>query len=252
MNERIEELIVAYLHRGSTPEQERELFEACRVNPEVSNLLREHLILSLKLRQLRDRTVVPVELQNDVIASINALPSLADNETVRSQDYGYAPQFRFGWKHLAWSTLAGAAVVAVIMLFAGSLMPGPERQLVTQTQTIHDTLHVAQIDTLVRTRVVRTPVYIAQPDNGNQDGHELTQSPVQKPGFNPVTASPRSIETATRDEEQQGDTGLKPDDQPALAQGNPKDSQPSYLQQYSEMVVTLEKVRLTSDDRIRN
>ena len=28
MNERIEELIIAYLHRGSTPEQERELFEA--------------------------------------------------------------------------------------------------------------------------------------------------------------------------------------------------------------------------------
>ena len=51
MNDRIEELIVSYLHRGSTPEQERELFEACKNNSEVAALLRRHVTMSLKLRR---------------------------------------------------------------------------------------------------------------------------------------------------------------------------------------------------------
>src|SRR5512143_2705107 len=108
MNERIEELILAYLHRGSTPDQERELFEACKADPEAAKLLRRHVILSLKLRQLREDTEVPAESRNQLLVRINEEQARLAAEHPAKVVTGNIPVRRFGWAHLFGGALATA------------------------------------------------------------------------------------------------------------------------------------------------
>jgi hypothetical protein len=254
MNDHIEELIVAYLHRGSTPEQERELFEACRANPDTASLLRQHLIMSLKLRQLRDRIEVPEELHSSVIGAINEISSQPAKS--REDRRGLlAVRFRaprFGWSHLAGASLATAAAAIVFALIIPRSGPEFSPDRAAMLKAVHDTVQTARVDTVFQTREIRTPVYIVrnqtrdesspgletpslpqQPSDGAAITEDLARQPVEQP----------SVEIPVDDNQKAAS--------PAIAEAKAPE-QLSYMQQYNAMVLSLEKVRLTSNDRVRN
>lgn len=243
MNDRIEELILAYLHRGSTPEQERELFEACKTDAATAAMLRQHLILSLKLRQLRDEAQVPLDVQNTLLRRIN--------ETVVEEDEPArvpvaAPARRgFGWAHLFGASMATAA--AAIALFI-ALLPGTPDTPVQDTAavTLRDTILMTRTDTVIQVRTLRAPSNIARahtpapvlqtqgaPDQNGNPG--LTQLEAPQPVPAPVSAE---------------DVTSLPAVPPALA-SNHTNEQPTFLEQYNSMLVSIERVRLTAEDRVR-
>ena len=266
MNERIQELISAYLHRGSTPEQERELFEACSRNPETAELLRQHLVLSLKLHQLRDETEVPTELHNSLLRRINALEA----EGVREEERripaaAAAPEVRrrFGWAHLLGTGLAGAAI-ALLFLLPGS----PDGELAMQPATaLRDTVTLVRTDTLLQIREVERPVYIVrdteprvQPEAPRPgDAGELAQQPA--PGREVL---PEVRRRTTEQPDQPADTDrvfavTEPDtaeqaplfaDNMRPESGTREAKAQNYLEQYNSMLVSVESVRLSSKDRL--
>jgi hypothetical protein len=240
MNERIEELIIAYLHRGSTPEQERELFEACKTNAATANMLRQHLIMSLKLRQLRNETEVPLDVQNALLRRIN--------ETVISETPARVPaaipaRRGFGWAHLFGASLATAAA-AVLVLFL--VLPGTPSPLGPQTAgvIVRDTVLLTRTDTLVQVKSTRIPVYIVRnekpaapapagtaPDAANTPGITERVTPAPVAPF----VDPSDLATLHT---------------PSLAEARASEA-PSFLEQYNAMLISVEKVRLTSSDRVR-
>lgn len=248
MNERIEELIVAYLHRGSTPEQERELFEACRDNPDVAQLLRRHLTLSLKIRSLRDETVVPPELHARLIGRINVI----EHERHSNVAVPFVPKVAggvqrlvFGWRHLAGMAIAGAALATMMFL----LMPGGAGDPASTARivTVTDTLRESRIDTLVTTRTVyrmsprqTAPVAASdvQPKLDAGVPHEtLDDAPGRSEDF--ADAAP-TRPARTGADTRRGTTGEASDA-----------SLPSYIEQYTSMVSSLDQIMLTSQDRVR-
>jgi len=243
MNERIEELTIAYLHKGSTPEQEQELFDACKENPEISEYLRQHLILSLKLRQLRDKTEVPLEARNAVISAINAIHI---DDAAPARKYAPVAAPRFGWRHVFGSALATAALSAA--LFFSLKTENPTQQSVAQAVSIHDTLCVLQVDTVTQVREIQKPVYIARnepapvtaPDRLNPDvSSQVDVSSIDLDKNIPVqpkTVSPKLLDTVTME---QGHLAAQ-------------DDASSYLEYYKSMLSTLKIVHITPSDRIRN
>ncbi|MBI5645907.1 MAG: hypothetical protein HY962_03170 [Ignavibacteriae bacterium] len=249
MNDRIEELIVSYLHRGSTPEQERELFEACKNNSDVAALLRRHVTMSLKLRGLRDATAVPLETRNALLERINSIP-VAQLPGHSAPVLPARPR-GFGWAHLFGTALAGvAATVILFLLFrpAGSGNQGSE----TFSAARIDTVVVTRTETITEYRDVIKPVYITK-----REATPVVSEPTPDPAANhapavdvaetivvPPTHNDETVPTVSE--------GVAQDETPAAPiETRIADAHP-YLQQYNVMLASLEKVRLTPSDRIRN
>jgi hypothetical protein len=265
MNERIQELISAYLHRDTTPEQERELFEACSRHPETSELLRQQLVLSLKIRSLREDVKVPTELQNDVLRRINTLEAAGlQAEGHRSFETAEEPRRRFGWAHLFGTGLATAACAVAVVLLSRS--PGEQGltsvQLVAQLQ---DTVYIVKQDTITQLREIDRPVYIVRtipsepvPDRPtpNADG-EIARQP-DRNATSPETVI--ALDTGTRRDENllpasdskmgtQGSNPLFAENQP-LESALREAKKDNYIEQYNSMLVSVETVQLSSKDRI--
>lgn len=265
MNERIQELISAYLHRGSTPEQERELFDACSRNPETAELLRQHLVLSLKLHQLRDETEVPPDLHNNVLRRINALEA----ERLREEERRIvsAPvvpaaagqtRGRFGWTHLLGTGLAGAAVVALFL----SVTDTAEPDLASQTPPAPDTVVMVRTDTLLRE--VERPVYIVRETAPHAlPGTPAADAPEQLATRTVPTDAPAAVrpdaprpleDTSERPGAARAETRTSPPDAVVLADNLPpatrEEKTQNYLEQYNSMLVSVESVRISSQDRL--
>ncbi len=263
MNERIQELISAYLHRGSTPEQERELFEACSRNPETAELLRQHLVLSLKLRGLRDEVQVPSDLRNDVLLRINALEAdgIRNEEAQSAAATGTSSRRRFGFAHLFGTGLATAACAVAIVLLSGD--PDPESagllQPVAQAQ---DTVYIVKKDTVTQLREVDRPVYIVR----NAPAAPVLQEPSatdQGELASEALAAPESRAEAERTTRPEPPAPVTPasvptraGDSPTLAEVQPREvatreaKTENFIEQYNSMLVSVETVRLSSKDRI--
>lgn len=272
MNEHIQELISAYLHRGSTPAQEKELFEACKNDPATAEHLRQHLILSLKLRGLRDDVSVDSAVHAALERRIDAIELPADPEEVRpaalpdSTSHG-----GFRLAHLFGSGLAAAAVAVVIMM----LLPAePELDLPTATAEAGkpaDTVYVIERDTVQQVREIERPVYIVRNVPVEVDatdpvvpadqekvtenlktGYESTP-PVSLTGdTDPLAAETEPTFTDTAPvSTSQPDTPLFVDTHPATVSSLEQKTK-NYLDQYNAMLVSVESVRLTAQDRISN
>ncbi len=266
MNERIQELISAYLHRGSTPEQERELFEACSRNPETAELLRQHLVLSLKLRGLRDDVQVPSDLQSTVLRRINSLEA----EGLRSETLPSATAVdqdgkrRFGLIHLFGTGLATAACAVAILLLSGSPDQEPAARLQTVAQ-VQDTVYIVEKDTVTQLREVERPVYIvrnvpAEPvlespatnDQGDLAAKAGNNAPVRETVSDPATQANREAPAPVSPAR----IPTRAEDLPALAEMQPGEAATreakteNYIEQYNSMLVSVETVRLSSKDRI--
>jgi hypothetical protein len=250
MNDRIEELIVAYLHRGSTPDQERELFEACKSNPEVAALLRQHISMSLKLRMLRDKTEVPLETHNALMRRINEMKIAPTPE--RKPIWSWLPirskVTQLGWRHLTGTALAtAAAMIALFFLTRPASLDG-NREL-KALAAAPDTVLLTRVDTVFQARTVSKPVYIVRYEKRQDDPSVAIEKP--SPSAN---AENLAQNNATGEDITGGDAANTQEEKPAitpsLADSHLPET-PSYLQQYASMVSSLEKVHLSSSDRVR-
>ena len=171
MNEHIQELISAYLHPGSTPEQEKELFEACRNDPEAAEHLRQHLIMSLKLRRLRDDVTVSSELHASLERRIDAIDLPEETEEVQPVA---VPVTNRGLRlaHLFGTGLATAAAAVILVL----LLPAdPEPGLPSETAVLlkpSDTVYVIERDTVRQIREIERPVYIVRNAPAESDAEQ--------------------------------------------------------------------------------
>ncbi|MCB2205413.1 hypothetical protein KQI65_11755 [bacterium] len=283
MNERIQELITAYLHRGSTAEQERELFDACKRDPEVAEQLRQHLILSLKLRKLRDDVTVPPTLHealNSRIASLAVDNSAAeDTDTSSTAVPAAAPApapRRFRLVHLFGTGVATAAAAAALVLL---LLPGPETTLPisgSPVARLTDTMYIIKKDTVTQLREVTREVYIARNDNPAPSSVQQPQTvstteqrpatPASSPAMagNGTGADHGEVDTppanklhpeerpsvTPEDRNNNGDSGEYFADARPVETLTPHEKTENYLDQYSAMLVTVASVQLTSADRI--
>lgn len=284
MNEHIQELISAYLHRGSTPEQERELFDACRRDPEIAEQLRQHLILSLKLRGLRDDVTVSPSLHAAVaqrIAEASAPAASPDAEHEIAAAPAPPPR-RFRLAHLFGTGVATAAAAAALVLL---LLPETDPGSARSTQPVAnlaDTVYIVEKDTVTQLREVTRTVYIAAAENAAggekvravENAHPRAGTPVQDGGTDLAQRSdgpsPRE-DSAPRPANIADETApdaARPAD-PVSPSGNPAgmedrsfaDARPveplstraqtkNYLEQYNAMLVAVASVQLTSADRI--
>ena len=227
MNDRIEELISAYLMNGLTPDEEKELFSACAQNPTVAEALRRQMLLSLKLRALRDRTEVPRELHNALLEKIN----LAEAEVSHAAPSRLRPSFlpRFTWKHLTGASLASALGAALLFtLFSGTPNLPTDPRIIVRS----DTVLVERTDTLVRIQRVNVPVNLAE-----------TRSQAADP-LPTLVAEPIPVST------DDGGPALAEALTPEQEKRQPVSS--SYLEQYTTMVISLEKTPITTQHRVRN
>jgi hypothetical protein len=240
MNEHIEELIVAYLHRGLTQEQESELFRACSNDPDVANQLRNHVVLSLKLRQLRDEVQVPREVRNSLLERINtiAIEHEPEKEEHRVR-FGFSTGV-FRWRHMLGTALSGAALAILgFAVFSGGEQTLQGSGQVTAANTAPTA--VTRIDTVYRD--VPHNVYITR---------SVTRQaqPGMEPGIAINTPSPRSDAPSPLT--------------PAIAENVPAippeinlstekpGQQEQFVVQYNAMLASLEKVKLSSNDRVRD
>lgn len=248
MNERIEELIVAYLHRGSTPEQERELFEACRDNADVAQLLRRHLTLSLKLRRLRDETEVPPALHASLVGRINEIEharTVAPVAPIIAKVSGGVQRLVFGWRHLVGTAVAGAALATMaFLLIPGRIVePGATAQVVTVT----DTLREMRIDTLVTTRTIyRSIMRASDPVARRSEVLPVQPAPVPVLQDDAPARTEEFAEVAPVRPARSGDASRR-----GTADEAPEQTGLSYIEQYTTMVSSLEQIHLTSQDRVR-
>lgn len=245
MNERIEELIVAYLHRGSTPEQERELFEACRDNADVAQLLRRHLTLSLKLRRLRDETEVPPALHASLVGRINEIEHARTVAPVIAKVSGGVQRLVFGWRHLVGTAVAGAALatMAFLLIPGRTVEPGATAQVVTVT----DTLREMRIDTLVTTRTIyRSIMRASDPVARRSEALPVQPAPVPVLQDDAPARTEEFAEVAPVRPARSGDASRR-----GTADEAPEQTGLSYIEQYTTMVSSLEQIHLTSQDRVR-
>ena len=257
MNDRILELISAYLHRGSTPEQERELFEACSRNPETAELLRQHLILSLKLHTLRDEVQVPAELHNNVLGRINALEAEGiEREAAQPRIVPEQSRRRFGWAHLLGTGIAGAACTLALLLWTG----GPADETVLQPMAgVQDTVFIAKTDTLTQLRSVDRPVYIVRSvPSPSPETPRAAEAPDMAMQSETGTATQSGIAgVEVRKDESRADTDRAPlESMPLLADLRESEAATrevktqNFLEQYNSMLVSMESVQLSAKDRL--
>lgn len=257
MNDRILELISAYLHRGSTPEQERELFEACSRNPETAELLRQHLILSLKLHTLRDDVQVPAELHNNLLGRINALEAEGiAREAAQPRIVPEQSRRRFGWAHLLGTGIAGAACALALLIWTG----GPESDTALQPMAeVQDTVFITRTDTLTQLREVDRPVYIVRNvPSPVRDMPRADESPDLTLQSRTEPAAQNGIAgTDIRKDENRADTDRAPvESAPLLADLRQADvvarevKTQNFLEQYNSMLVSVESVQLSAKDRL--
>jgi hypothetical protein len=286
MNERIQELISAYLHRGSTPEQERELFDACSRNPETAELLRQHLILSLKLHGLRDDVRVPTDLHNSVLRRINALEAEGmhrEAERIRKEEAGTRlhadssatqasvdrpsvshPGRRFGWAHLLGTGVAGAVCALAFLLLSGG--PGTDTAM-QPVAGLQDTVFVVKTDTLTQLREVERPVYIVRnvpvPDRAKSSMPAgVSDADLRSDG---VTETEDALADGASQEDTQpanlSGEGIVPTQKPSEPvfhfadlqrqdHGTREEKTQNYLEQYNSMLVSVESVQLSTKDRL--
>ncbi|MCZ7556597.1 MAG: hypothetical protein M5R41_09365 [Bacteroidia bacterium] len=236
MNERIHELIIGYLHGGNTPEQDKELFDACSMHPETAEHLRMQIMLSLKLRGLREQTQVPADLRNDLLLRVNELQAGREAAMPPAPVASLAPR-RFGWAHMFGSALAAGAAVWMLFFFV------TESDIPVSNAGIIDTLRVVERDTVVQTRDIVRPVYItrtaeqARPDDAAaEDMPALTDRPVAPDAVTPDI--PSVLEDVSYAEVQ------------PLRELQRQAKVSQYLQQYNAMLASVESVQLTSRDRV--
>ena len=286
MNERIQELITAYLHRGSTPEQERELFDACKNHPQVAEHLRQHLILSLKLRRLREDVTVDETLHSAVSERIASLaggtaaqPTDADAEVGKEIADGRetkapgAPP-RFGFRHVFGSAFvaAAAAVLFFFLLPEDTDSPAVQR---ADFPRMTDTVIVVERDTVLQVREVSYPVYIVEkeqvpdgsepPATADGSGSDIESDAVSESLVrNPQEAALPSTDGITENSRLHAHDGNPerriqddtPERSPLYAdaidpeQRHTSEKARSYIEQYNAMLVSVESVQLTSQDRI--
>ncbi len=246
MNDRIEELIVAYLHRGLTPEQERELFDSCRDNPEMASLLKQHVTMSLKLRAVRERAEVPAETRNELLRRINSLP--AQPGVAEKEDAPARLRIGFGWRHIVSGGVAAAAVTAVLFMF---FVPRNDNEDATRFASLapeRDTVQIVRADTVTLTRTVLRFVNT-------------------RTGMPPATAESKLSETSGGPENiadagggaAAEETAPEAPDHADVDEAVPAAvmaelrsvSGPSWIEQYSLMLMQLETVKLSPNDRIR-
>ena len=257
MNEHIQELITAYLHRGSTTEQERELFDACKRDPEIAEQLRQHLILSLKLRQLRDDVTVGEDLHAAMARRIDSLAPSVEESVV----YQPAPR-RFSLAQVFGTGMATAAAAAVLVLL---LLPDPEPLSLTASnmQPVADTVFVVEKDTVTQVREVTRNVYLAaQTPSAERVRPEASETPDAITDRHLAdrgdTVQPEDITQAedTVNDASATDRTPPPVDNRDLADArpipseNPGEATRNYLDQYNAMLVSVASVELTSADRI--
>jgi hypothetical protein len=266
MNEHIQKLISAYLHRGSTPAQEKELFEACKRDPQTAELLRQHLILSLKLRQLRD--------------DVNVAPSLhaAVTQRIAALDRTPAPTVlpvprRFRLAHLFGTGIATAAAAAALALLlwpdSGIEMPADSRMVAN----VADTVYIVKKDTVTQLRDVVRNVYIAEaaprssqegrtakPEDGSAADSDVLREPsnaISRIPVHDIPAVPASehltdASAPVRDSANEDAGEAMIADARPVETLSPREQARNYLEQYNSMLVTVASVRITNEDRITN
>lgn len=297
MNERIQELITAYLHRGSTPDQERELFEACKKDPETAEHLRQHLILSLKLRSLRDGVTVDDTLHSAVADRIAALagqdanlPQVEDAPRAgrdAGNVHGIPQPRRFGFRHVLGSAFAAAAAVVLFFFLLPEDNDSPSVRHASFQPSV-DTVIVVKRDTVLQVREVSRPVYIvrrervtndtersAVADHRNdfgsdaaeqmadaQSGRDTSSSSKQTSGDRMVNGEPNSGRTGDDPQLQKPAESEPPsadgteESVPLYAQVTEQEQRianvkaRNYIEQYNAMLVSVESVQLTKEDRI--
>jgi hypothetical protein len=285
MNDRIQELITAYLHRGATPAQERELFEACSRQPETAELLRSHLVLSLKLRNLRDETHAPLDARNNVLRRINTLETEGiQRETTRSGQRGNKRRdATFNWLQLTTTAAATAALVAALFLW----YPDNDNAARTTLPIAHlpDTVYIVEKDTVTQILEIERPVTIVRTITASSEIDDAAApaaiTPVRDPrsletdagaesGF-AEAMEPEAMEDAasplSTDAEQDLITAAESDTTdgqnkaestrhgqnlpPVTAEMLPLEERTqTYLEQYNTMLVSVESVRISAKDRI--
>jgi hypothetical protein len=275
MNEHIQELITAYLHRGSSPEQEQELFDACRRDPEIAEQLRQHLILSLKLRSLRDDVTVEPALHDAVKRRIAAADDAAHAGVVPDMESRHAaapapPPRRFRLVHLFGTGVATAAAAAALVLL---LLPDSaplSRREAMPVANLADTVYIVKKDTVTQLREVTRTVYVAEAEKRSAPADAaIVDADAQiaehrlPPEQHENAPSRQSTEAATPpSDNERAEASAPPADKAAdaedtfFAEARPieersmRDRTQNYLEQYNAMLVTVASVRLTDADRI--
>ncbi len=274
MNEHIQELISAYLHRGSTPEQERELFDACRRDPEIAEQLRQHLILSLKLRSLRDDVSVPPSLHDAVARRIDAEATAARSDTPETGSLHAAapapPPRRFRLAHLFGTGLAtAAAAAALVLLLLPDSAPLTQRDAMPVAD-LADTVYIVKNDTVTAIREVTRTVYVAAAENdpatgdtpGIDEGAQIAEHRPPAEQHGNAASPPESAEMPGAQDTDRQDIPQPPADEHVdaedtfyadarpIEQRNSREQTKNYLEQYNAMLVTVASVQLTGADRI--
>jgi len=241
MHDRIQELISDFLYHGTTPEQETELFDLCSKYPASAELLRRHLLLSLKLRKLREGTEIKPELRNETLRRINLLQAQREQSDTSSTTIVPSSPRRLGFAHL-FGAVAATAVIAVFitLAFRGYHAPTPSTAAVAP---IIDTFVVVLKDTVTQLQ----PVYIVRTERTR----EVPESPVS------ITddAGPEGIAAQARSTTEAIGQGQGRDDEVhtesmAIAQLPLQERTRHFLEQYNAMLTSVESVQLTSNDRI--
>ncbi|PLX30293.1 MAG: hypothetical protein C0600_08165 [Ignavibacteria bacterium] len=265
MNEQMQELITAYLHRGITPEQEKELFEACKNDPSVAEHLRQHLVLSLKLRRLRDDVTVSSALHASLERRLETIDLPEEQEDLQPV---IMPERSGGFRlaHLFGTGVAAAAAAVVVMLLSRP-EPGIDQPTATaDAGTPADTVYVIERDTIRQVQEIERPVYIVKRVPVQDDATDPASPPAQEqlalhqeveptPGSPDPETAPETadIETAVPDAhgipQETQDTPMFVDARPVATPAAEQKTQ-NYLDQYNAMLVSVESVQLTAQDRI--
>jgi hypothetical protein len=242
MNERLQELVDLFLHRGCSPEQEKELFDTCLQDPQAAETVRQQLLLSLKIRQLRDEEEVPAGLRNELFRKINLIAAEETHvEKQRKPAFAWLSGFRLGWSHAMVAT--ATAALALFFFWNSdntSMDSGTETTMFT---AVTDTFMIHSVDTVREIREVEVPVYVNRPSIAEDS------NPSETPDNQIVSDDDQSqpaLATLTPDQ------GLQPGDEAELVNARGLEVEHgSYMERYNEMVVTMDKVQLTDDDRVR-
>ena len=237
MNERLNELVDLFLHRGLSPDQEKEWFDACLSDRDAAATVRQQLILSLKIRQLRDQVEVPNDVRNDLFRKINAIEVDETEEKERKPLFGWLGGLHLGWSHAA---VAGATAVALLFILDGSEPAADLQQQMTEVHTVPDTVQLISTDTVREVRTVRVPVYREQ----NTVAENLPAD-AQDVATDATDLDPAGIDLAENSTDQNTDAI------DVTAQRIMQVHRGSYMEQYSATVASTEKVHLTGDDRVR-
>ncbi len=239
MNERLNELTELFLYRGCTPEQEKELFEACLHNPQMAEALRQQLLLSLKIRQLRDRAEVPADVRNELFRKINLIAAENTARDERKPALLWLRNIRLGWSHAA---IAAASAAAALVLYLNiGRTPVPEDFPATAYTTFRDTVRIVDTKTVVTVKERKVPVYIERSPLAENE-----YNPFIKEMVRPVSIS--DVDTEALMAYNEHETGASWNISPLRTM---EVQNSDFMVQYARMVSTVEIIELTSEDRVK-